>query len=170
MEAIISGRNAKILAQDEATPRSCSCSRNATCPLDGKCLSKNIIYHASVVQADKTTRNYIGLTSTDFKARLAVHNQSFKNEEINQTSLSKHILDLKTQKMDYTVGWTLVDRAKPFSPVSNVCALCIRENFYIMFRPTLADLNSRSEIYSNCRHKQAALLVRKERKKKTRPG
>ena len=122
----------------------------------------------TVTEEDQTARNYTGLTSTTFKARLGVHNQSFRDRDVNQTSLSKHIWELKDKNIKHTVSWRMVDKAKPFSPVTGVCALCIKEKFYIMFRPTQADLNSRSEIYSNCRHKQAKLLIEKERTRK--PG
>jgi hypothetical protein len=168
MEAIISGRNAKILSVPKQEERQCSCTRNSVCPLDGKCLSKNLIYHATVLQEDQTKNHYTGLTSTTFKARLGVHHQSFRDEEVNQTSLSKHIWDLKRKNIKYELGWEMVDRAKPFSPVTGVCALCIKEKYYIMFRPNQANLNSRNEIYSNCRHKRAALLIKKE--KKRNPG
>ena len=47
-------------------------------------------------QCHKTTPlKIVGLCSTDFKARKAVHDHSFRNREDNQTSLSKHIWDLK---------------------------------------------------------------------------
>lgn len=171
MEAIISGKNAKILASTTPENRTCSCPRNVTCPLQGKCLTKNLVYHTKVTQEDQTTNDYIGLTSTDFKARLAVHKRSFINEEENQTSLSKHIWELKRKNINYTLNWELVDRAMPFSPVTGVCWLCIKEKFHIMFRPSMANLNSRSEIYSNCRHKKSALLIPPIRKKKKRtPG
>ena len=170
MEAIISRRNAKILSTPVEEPRSCSCPRNAVCPLDGKCLNSNIVYQTTVAQADQTTKTYIGATSTDFKARLGVHIQSFKNENINQTSLSKHIWELKKKGIDYTVSWKLVDKAKPFSPVSGVCSLCIREKFYIVFRPAQAELNSRNEMYANCRHKISKLLIPRESKRKRKIG
>lgn len=170
MEAIISGRNAKILASPEIEERVCSCPRNAVCPLDGKCLTKNLIYCATVTEEDQSTRTYTGLTSTTFKARLGVHHQSFRDKEVNQTSLSKHIWDLKSKNIKHTVSWALVDRAKPYSPITGLCNLCIKEKYYIMFRPTQANLNSRSEIYSNCRHKKSVLLIGKEKKKKRNPG
>ena len=103
--------------------------------------------------------------------RLAVHKQSFKNPEINQTSLSKHILELKDKKVNFTLTWEIIGRGKPFSPVSKMCTLCNLEKFSILFSPELSDLNSKSEMYSNCRHKQSILLVPKERKKKKKgPG
>jgi hypothetical protein len=168
MENIISSRNAKILAKPEPEKRACSCPANKPCPLDGQCLTDNLVYHAVVKDANHTVRNYTGLSSTTFKQRLGVHTQTFNDQTVSQTSLSKHIWDLKKKNIEYTLSWRLVDRAKPFSPVTGTCALCTREKFYIMFRPSQADLNGRNEMYNNCRHKQAKLLIQKERKRK--PG
>ena len=109
---------------------------------------------------------YIGLSSVDFKTRLAIHEHSFRNPDDNQTALSTHILELKSKNTNYQIKWKLIGRARPFSPVTGKCALCIKEKYCIMFKSELADLNSKSEIYSNCRHKQSELLVKKARKKK----
>ena len=170
METIIAARNAKILSPPVEETRSCNCEKNTNCPLDGQCLTNNLVYQSTVTQhtAQNTQRTYIGLTSTTFKARLGVHKNSFKDPEANQTSLSKHIWDLKKKNIDYTVTWKLIDRARPFSPVTGVCGLCIKEKFYIMFRPSMANLNSRSEIYANCRHKHSVLLIKRERKSKSK--
>ena len=46
---------------------------------------------------------------------------------------------------------------------------CMQRKYFILFRPTLSNLNSKREIYSNCRHKQSALLVPKERKSRKKP-
>ena len=43
------------------------------------------------------------------------------------------------------------------------------EKYFIVFRPNLSDLNSKREIYSNCRHKPPALLVLKGRKSRKNP-
>ena len=125
-----------------------------------------------MTQTVKTTNTYIGLSSTAFKARLGVHENSFNNPEANQTSLSNHIWDLKKKNLDYRVSWKLIDRAKPYSPVTGKCQLCIKEKFYILFYPEMATLNSKSEIYANCRHKKSKLLIKPKRKKKSlrRPG
>ena len=170
MEKIISSRNAKLLSSPSPDERSCSCPRNTPCPLDGKCLLKNVVYEATVTQEDQTQNHYTGLCSTTFKARLGIHKHSFKNENDNQTSLSKFIWTLQRKNIAYNITWRLIDRAEPFSPISGKCALCIREIFYIMFEPASADLNSRSEILSNCRHTISKLLIKRERKRKKGPG
>ena len=40
-----------------------------------------------------------------------------------------------------------------------------------MFRPESADINSKDEVFSACRHKKMKLLIPKERKKRSKgPG
>ena len=160
IEQIISGKNAKVLKTTQKEIRTCNCPKNKECPLDKKCLESSIIYQATVTQPNKEVKTYIGLTSTDFKARLGNHKQSFVNPDSNQTSLSKYILDLKSNGIEPTVNWKLVDRGKKYSPVTGVCQLCTKEAYYIIFKPEMAELNSRSEIFSACRHKKSALLFK----------
>ena len=64
------------------------------------------------------------------------------------------------------VTWKMIDRGKSFSPVTGVCHLCVKEAFYILFRPELAKLNSKSEVFSACFHKKAALLIKVKRGRK----
>ena len=160
MEKIISGKNAKVLNTEENEARKCSCPKNKECPLDQKCLESCIVYQATVTVPSQTPKTYIGLTSTDFKARLGNHKQSFLNPDVNQTSLSKHVLEVKSRGLEPTVSWKLIDRGKVFSPVTGNCQLCTKEAYYIIFKPEMAELNSRSEIFSTCRHKKSALLFK----------
>ena len=169
IEKIISSTNKKILAPPKPEERPCSCPRGKPCPLGGACLSKNIVYQASVTQENQKVNHYTGLCSTDFKKRLGAHTQSFNHPTLNQTSLSKFIWKLKRKNIKHNVTWRIKDRGTPFSPVSGKCVLCTKEKFHIMFHPEAADINSREEIFSNCIHKKFKLLIPKERKKRT-PG
>ena len=103
---------------------------------------------------------YIGLTSKTFKARLGTHKTSFKNPNANQTSLSKHINNLKKKNIKHSMKWGKVSSAKPLSSVSGICSLCTTEKCYIIFKPGMGTLNKKSEMYSNCRHKKRVLLCR----------
>ena len=145
----------------------CSCSNKADCTLQNKCLAKNLVYQTTILEGNGTEKNYIGLASTTFKARLGVHKNSFKDLDANQTALSTHIWSLKEKKIDFKISWKIVDRALPFSPVSGTCALCTKEKYYILFHSDLATLNKKSEIYANCRHKKSNLLIKKPKKKRT---
>ena len=117
-------------------------------------MEKGIIYQATVEQGNKETKTYVGLTATDFKARYGVHKKSFKDPDYNQTSLSKHIHDLKSKGIEHKVTWKILDRGTSYSPVSDVCHLCNKEAYYIIFEPQLAELNSRSELFSTCTKSQ----------------
>ena len=167
---IIAAKNAKILKPPEPETRKCNCPRNKECPLDKKCLTEGLIYQATVTEPNAEPRTYIGLCSTDFKARLGVHRQSFRDPEVNQTSLSNHVHEVKSRNIEPTISWKIIDRGKKYSPVTGVCQLCTREAYYILIHPELANLNARSEMFSACRHKKSTLLFSEKPPKKKSPG
>ena len=141
------------------------------CPLKNKCLSSEIIYQATVEVENQPPKIYIGQTATDFKHRYSQHNFSFKHEDINQTSLSQYIWELKHKgHNDPKVSWKIVDRGQKFSAVNGACQLCTTEAYYITFHPKMAALNSKNELFSSCRHKKPALLIKpKKRGRKRKP-
>ena len=170
MAQIIAGINSRILTKtEEENIKTCSCPRTKVCPLDKKYLTENLVYQAKVMAPNQEPKTYVGQTSTDFKSRLSTHKHSFINPNANQTYLSKHILKLKKQGIEPTVSWKMIDRGKVYSPVSGVCQLCVKEAFYILFRPELAELNKRSEIFCACIHRKSKLLVKASRNRKS-PG
>ena len=174
MHSIISAQNNKALREKEPEAKQCSCPRDKKleCPLGNKCLASEIIYQATIETENQEKQTYIGQTSTDFKHRLATHTFSFNNEEINQTSLSQYIWQLKNMGKNPKISWKIVDRGRKFSPVTEVCNLCITEAYYINFHPEMATLNSKTEIFSSCSYKKPALLIKPKRgrKRKKPPG
>ena len=116
-----------------------------------------------MTQSNQKNRNYIGLASTDFKARLGQHKQTFKDKNKSQTSISNYKHELKSKKIDFEISWRIVDKGRTFTPVTNVCNLCNKEKFQILFNSVLADLNSKSEFFSYCRHKRSRLLEKRPR-------
>ena len=128
-----------------------------------KCLEKDIIYQATIEQENGDVKTYVGLTATDFKARFGVHKKSFEDPDYCPTTLSRNIHDLKSKGIEAKVTWKILDRAKSYSPVTDVCHLCNKEAYYIIFEPHLAQLNSRSELFSTCMHKKSNLLFKPKR-------
>ena len=101
---------------------------------------------------------YIGCT-TDFKTRWRHHDKSFNNPDYkHETVLSTHIWECKSRGSTWKVKWKILDRGQPFNPVTNVCKLCVREQFYILRKPNLATLNHRQEIGTFCPHIRSSLL------------
>lgn len=159
LERKISAHNKSILENCPRTPeKACNCRSKTTCPLNGKCLTPNVIYQATV-ECDRGKETYIGLTADQFKSRFRNHTASFKDKrKKNATELSKHIWNLKDNNIDFTLTWKIVARASPYSNTSKRCNLCLTEKYFIMCRPNTCTLNKRNELASACRHASKFLL------------
>ena len=67
--------------QQQTDTRTCNCRIMTDCPLDGKCLTKSVVYQATVTETNTDkTETYVGLCETDFKARYYNHRSTFKHE------------------------------------------------------------------------------------------
>lgn len=157
---IINKQNKQLLNKTihKNTDLSCNCKDKGKCPLKGECRKSNLIYQATV-STPTTIETYIGLTSTDFKARLYNHQTSFKNSGKRQaTELSKYIWKLKDEKAEYTIDWKIITRAAANYNKKNSCNLCNMEKYYIIRKPETASLNQRSGLISACRHLSKYML------------
>ena len=68
-----------------------------------------------------------------FKYRLYKHNNSFKYEsKRNSTELSNFIWGRKREKINVDLDWNILDKAKPYSPASKKCMLCLTEKYHII--------------------------------------
>ena len=173
MTQIVSRHNSRTLRQHQsktAEPvKTCSCPKavrdSNSCPMAGQCLLENTIYQATVKQeVTGKEETYIGLASTSWKARLAVHTSSFKHrvkpgaKSQNSTELSKHIWELKDKQIKNSLSWKIIDRAQTFNPSSKMCRLCLTEKYHLMYNKGGATLNNRSQFYSACRHVTRKLI------------
>ena len=148
----ISAHNSKILNPVEApeqgpnvAKKECSCRKTTPCPVEGKCLSEGVVYQATVIRDDGVTDNYIGLTAGTFKDRWTKHKSNFKTRNPkNATALSRYVWKLQDEKIKHHFEWRIVSRAKPFNHVSGVCNLCVREKYFIVFKPQMATINARN--------------------------
>ena len=157
----ISAHNSKMLNPkvEQEDKKECNCRKKNECPVENKCLQEGVIYQATVQRGDNRTDTYIGLTATAFKDRWRNHKSSFKTRNPkNATGLSRYIWNLQDKKIDFEISWKIVSKAKPFNPVTNVCNLCIREKYFIIFKPEMASINERNEIAGHCLHKHGKLL------------
>ena len=75
----------------EPVEGNCNCKNKTECPLEGSCLTKNIIYKAQVFTTnDNDMKEYIGMTATTFKERYRKHKSEINNKRhANDTELSK---------------------------------------------------------------------------------
>ena len=158
----IASHNAKILKDEtdgKDPPRECSCRNKNQCPVQNKCLTENVVYQAVVERSDGVTDSYVGLTENSFKDRWTKHKSSFKTRNPkNASGLSRYIWKLDDEKINYKIEWKILCRAKPFNNASGVCRLCIREKYFILFKPEMSTINARNEIAGPCLHKASRLL------------
>ena len=138
----------------------CNCQSSRQCPLEKKCLTKGIVYQATVTRQDNLKmETYIGLTENSFKSRYTGHVSSFKDQKRrNATALSEYIWKLKEKNVQYSIKWKIVSKAKSYSTSSKLCNLCTEEKFFIIHRPEMSSLNKRNELISACRHRKKHLL------------
>ena len=135
----------------------CNCTRKiGPCPLEGDCRKeKSCIYTCKVTRQDTMeSETYTGLTAGTFKGRYYGHNRSFNIREAKQTTLSRHCWNLKDKKIPFDRKWTILTHAKPYNPVTKVCRLCMKEVFYILYKPETASLNKKNEVFGWCKHRQ----------------
>ena len=160
LKKIISAHNTKVLKPEEPTPL-CNCRNKENCPLQGKCRVNNLVYQATVTteSTPPVVETYVGMTAPEFKDRYRNHNKSFKHAKYkNETTLSKYLWKLDGEETDYNLEWKIIGRAKPYNPVTGVCALCTLEKFFILTKPQQASLNKKSEIFNKCLHMNSLLL------------
>lgn len=168
MGTIISQHNSKVLGPGPEKLR-CRCRNKSTCPMPGKCATDKLVYRATIETAS-TTETYVGMTADQFKDRWSIHDGDFRYpERRGATELSSYIWDLKDQNIPYSITWDIVKRAKPFSPVTRKCDLCLAEKLEIVYNQASASLNKRNEIYNHCRHRTRMLLVKKKKRRRI-PG
>ena len=78
-------------------------------------------------------------------------------EVLSSFNLLANYIYIQTKKFE--ISWSVVDRARDFDPVNKKCRLCLKEKYHIIFQPSGATLNQRSELFSTCRHRLRKTLA-----------
>ena len=99
LEQEISNYNHKTLQNSneivDDDKKFCNCRVKSNCPVNGKCLTKGVIYKALTVSHKYKKKIYIGSTGREFKSRSYEHLQSFRSEvKKENTRLIRFILKL----------------------------------------------------------------------------
>ena len=139
----------------------CNCRTRVTCPLDGKCLVKSLIYQGTLncEENEALKFKYIGLAEGDFKSRYNNHNTSFRDRKYEKsTELSKKYWSLKSEGKKPKVAWEILRVVNSYKIGQKHCNLCLTEKLLIIKCRDTNLLNSRSEISAKCRHKRKFLL------------
>ena len=120
MKGYMDSHNRKLLNKNKNEDPACQCEE--TCPLQGKCGAKNIVYGANVVELNNNlAKKYYGLTNRQFKkigprggkyGRYFEHMDAIENEDsTHATKLSSHVWDLKKAGKPFRIDWSIEGRA-----------------------------------------------------------
>ena len=133
MRSTINKRNASILSKLNTTNTNseepnCSCRMKDNCPLQGNCLTTNLVHQAEVTTTDDVTTTKIYRDDCKIKACYNNHMKSFPDaEDSRETTLSSNIWKLNMEKRGYSIKWSILKRAKSYESRKKRCNLCLEE-------------------------------------------
>ena len=78
----------------------------------------------------------------------------------NSTELLKRVWSLKEKNVAHTIKWSILRKARAYSPGSRrcICQLCLPEKLCIAPAERSTPLNKRTELVSICMHRRKCLL------------
>ena len=157
ISSILSTHNKNIL-NPRQTFFGCNCRNKDNCPLDGECLTPNIIYRADIA-TDNDHKFYYGTSETTFKHRHSNHTRDFKHVKYQHvTDLAKYIWQLKNNNFNYSIKWSIASKVYGYTNLLS-CKLCLMEKYWIakyFDHPNFLNL----ELINKCRHQNKILLMK----------
>ena len=158
ISSILSTHNKNILKPIQ-TSFGCNCRNKDNSPLDGECLTPNIIYRADIT-AGNDHKYYYGTSKATFKHHHSNHTRDFKHVKYQRsTELAKYIWQLKSNSTNNSTKWSITSKVYGYAN-SLSCKLCLMEKYWIIKHfddPSLS--NKKSERISKCRYQNKILLM-----------
>ena len=183
MAGKIKQHNKKVIRDSkEEVKKRCTCHKANECPLENDCNHSSAIYQGIVHDLGeqdklnkkendaleemkakeefkhKQTEKYVGSTGEKFKTCWYKHMSDFRIRDNAKTELGKYIWKMKDYKRRYRIEWKILAKTAIYNSDTNICNLCNKEKFFILFRPETSTLNKRDEILSKCPHRRGKLI------------
>ena len=124
--------------------------------MNGACLKESLVYYATISCNYKNykLKLYKGSCETGFKKCYSNHKKSFIVPLYkHDTKPSTEYWNLKTKQLNPRISGKIKGIYKSHNPTSKRCNLCLTEKLEILDGPDKNLLNKRSEIISQCHHK-----------------
>ena len=125
----------KNILSPKQTSFGCNCRNKDNCPLNGECLTPNIIYHSDI-----TTDNdykfghkfYYSTSEATFKYHAGNYNREFKHVKYQHSiKLAKYIWQFKTINTNYSIKCSIASKVYGYAN-SLTCKLCLMEQYSII--------------------------------------
>ena len=123
----------------------------------------SILYQATIKCSDSTfkEKRYKEICETTFTKRYANLKKSFNLiKSKNGTILPIEYWNLKQNQQTPKLTWEIKGQYKAYNPTLKKCNLCLNEKLAIIDDPDKNLLNKRSEVISQCRHRNKFKLVK----------
>ena len=158
ISSIIAGHNKMLMKKPGPEKRQCNCPNSDRCPLNNRCLTENMVYEAEITShPDEVVKEYRGLCSTTFKARLGVHKEGFNHRKYSKgCELAIYVWELKDNNKTYDLNWKFKKKVNG-RLVGGVCKLCTTEQLSILDHPNEGNLLN-SNCIQKCRHDAKYML------------
>ena len=133
-----------------------------TCLLPKNCLTKCIVYQASIHCdiAEYKQKCYLGSCERTFKDRFGNHKKLFNHAKHKRdTELSKEFWEIKKLSGTPKITWKISRICCSYNPNSKRCLLCLNEKYEIATYKGDNLLNKRTEIINTCRHRSKYKLA-----------
>ena len=115
-----------------------------------------MVYEAKVL-AENNFELYYGTCEGEFKSRFYNHTKPLRDRG-NETGLSNYIWQLKDESKNYNIRWKIFMYTKPYECGTRRCDLCLTEKCVIARADQEHLLYKRTEIISECRHRNKYLI------------
>ena len=124
MKAKMNQHNKKVLRENDndqiiENKKECSCPGNTICPMEGKCLEKDILYEARITcnLPNYGEKYYKGICSTTWKERFNNHTKSFTNTKYkNETELAKEVWKVRNCGGSPSIKWKKERKYTSYQP------------------------------------------------------
>ena len=138
VKSIITSHNTRIVRKSQPQDISaeiCNCRNKHACPLQNKCMSKDIVYKATISTGNtQGTKHYIGMTSNTFKERYRNHIKSFTHKKYsndrNGTFETRSALKAKQNRFHHKMVYN--KKSISYTGGSKRCNLCLDEKITIL--------------------------------------
>ena len=87
--------------------------------------------------------------------RLRIRSNINNRNQRTKTKLATHVWSLKDARppIPYTIKWKIIDKGKPFNPVTGFCRLFLKEKYHILYNRQDCSQNSRDELRDHLLYK-----------------
>ena len=151
MKNIINTHNKKIINPSKDIAKTCNCIRRHKCPLNGKCLTNNVLYKASISLNEENSKAKIcyGVSETAFNHRYM--NYKIHSITWNTKLIQNYQMNIGTKKTS-NISWKILGTHKLYNQSSKRYLLCLNEKLVIALHKDDDMLNKRFKVTSKYRH------------------